>query len=78
MLKLVFVVPAVETHVGPQPLEGFRMRHQPGVPDFAHEGGRVVAVDEPLRILPGVESRGATGDLMQDVLADTVPPWFRP
>lgn len=41
MLELVFVVPVVEAHVGPMPVEGFRMRRRLGVSGFAHGGGRV-------------------------------------
>jgi hypothetical protein len=42
--------------------------------DLADEGGRVVAVDKPVRILPGVEAGGAAGDLLHGLLADAVEP----
>src|SRR4051812_27898493 len=74
LLKLAFVAPAVEAHVGPQLGQSIRTRGQLGVPDLTHEGGRGLAVDQPVGILPGVEARGAAGDLMQDVLADTIEP----
>jgi hypothetical protein len=45
-----------------------------GVSDLTDEGGGVVAVDEPVRVLPGVEAGGAAGDVLQCLLADAVEP----
>lgn len=46
---------------------------QLGVSDFAYNGSRALAVDEPVHPAR-VEARGAAGDLVQDVLAVTVEP----
>lgn len=56
VLKLGCVVPAAHTQVEPEVVESVGVCHQLGVADLAEEGGRVVAVDEPVRILPGVEA----------------------
>lgn len=44
------------------------MGRQLGVTDFADERGSVLAVDEPVRILPGVEAGGAKRDFVQGLI----------
>ena len=53
-------------------LDGVVAAAQLALADLADEGGCVVAVDEQVRILPGVEAGGAAGDLVQDLRADAV------
>lgn len=43
-----------------------------GVSDLANEDGGVIAVDEPVRILPGVEAGSAPGDLLECLRADAI------
>ncbi|GGV04416.1 hypothetical protein HS99_0018615 [Kitasatospora aureofaciens] len=72
VLELGCVVPAVDPQVGPKLVERLGVGGEFGVSDLADEGGRVVAVDEPVRVLPGVKARGAAGDVLQGLLADAV------
>lgn len=59
-LKLAFVVVAIDAQVRTQLIEGFGMLRQLGVPDFTHEGPRVVAVDEPVSVFQP-QTDGARG-----------------
>ncbi|GAA2133248.1 hypothetical protein GCM10009760_09220 [Kitasatospora kazusensis] len=56
VLELGRVVPSTHTQVESELVECLGVGRQFGVSDLADEGGRVVAVDEPVRILPCVEA----------------------
>lgn len=70
LLELGRVAPAAHAQILPELVESLGVGCQLAVADLADKGGRIVAVDEPVRILPGVEAGGAAGDLVQDLPAD--------
>lgn len=59
LLELGCVMPAVHAQVLPELVEGLGAGCQFAVSDLADEGCRVVTVDEPVRILPGMEAGSA-------------------
>ncbi len=72
LLDLGCVMPATEAQVVSELIESVRVGYQFAVADLADERGCLVAVDEPMRVLPGMEAGGAAGDLAQSLLADAV------